>query len=73
LLDALPDDPPPPTQQRGMAGVTPHHSKADARVALAEILAVPPRLRLRELFRPRTGDDWLEDLDDRGIDRIEGP
>ncbi len=75
LLDALPDDPTPPKRPPGVmiAGDFRHRSKADARVALAEILATPPRLRLRELFQPRMGDDWLDDLDDRGMDRIEGP
>lgn len=75
LLDALPEDPTPPKRPPGVmiASDFRHHSKTDARAALAEILAAPPRLRIRELFRPSVGADWLQDLDDRGMDRIEGP
>ncbi|APW59122.1 carboxypeptidase-like regulatory domain-containing protein [Paludisphaera borealis] len=73
LLDALPEDPPPlDGRQAGFPNFR-HHSKAEARVALAEVLGLPPRLRLREPFMPIGGDDWLEVLDDRGMGRIEGP
>jgi hypothetical protein len=73
LLDSLPDDPPPP--QPGVANGKPSHtSKADARLALAEVLGLPPRLRLREPSPPGPlGDDWIGSLDDRGMDRHEGP
>ncbi|MDR3621780.1 MAG: hypothetical protein P4L85_20675 [Paludisphaera borealis] len=72
LLDTLPEDPPPSDgRQTGFPNFR-HHSKAEARVALAEVLGLPPRLRLREPFMPNSADDWLEALVDRGMDRIEG-
>jgi hypothetical protein len=75
LLDSLPDDPPPPPP--GVAnGIPSHTSKAEARIALAEVLGLPPRLRLR-LREPSPlgpfADDWIGDFDDRGMDRHEGP
>lgn len=75
MLDSLPEDPTPPKRPPGVmiAGDFRHRSKAEARVALAEIVALPPRLRLRAPFLPNWGDDWLEDFDDRGMDRVEGP
>ncbi len=65
LLDALPEDPLPPPVGRPTGGSTSrHHSKAEARVALAGMLALPPGLRLRRPFLPNLGNDWLEGLDD---------
>ena len=64
LLDALPEDPPTPTGPTIRASDPRHHSKAQARIALARALGLPPGLRLRGPFIPSAGDDWLEGLDD---------
>jgi hypothetical protein len=64
LLDALPEDPAPPAgQPTGVPGFR-HHSKAEARLALARTLGLPPALRLREPFPPDVWANWFEDLDD---------
>jgi len=59
LLDALPEDPTPPAGRIASASGFRHHSKAEARIALAGILGLPPGLRLHELFSPYGGGDWL--------------
>ncbi len=67
LLDALPEDPerpasPPTGRPPGWPNFR-HHTKAQARIALARILALPPGLRLRELFPPDRYD-WVGDFED---------
>lgn len=64
LLDALPEDPAPRVGRPTGGPDFRHHSKAQAQIALAKILARPPGLRLREPFLPNRGDDWLEEIDD---------
>ncbi|MGC8638564.1 MAG: hypothetical protein ACP5XB_01655 [Isosphaeraceae bacterium] len=50
MLDSLPEDPPPPPTT-GVITPRPHHqSKAQARLALAEILALPPAIRFQQPF-----------------------
>lgn len=62
LLDSLPDDPPPPENPPGVIRPNFHRdSKALARIALAEILALPPALRVGQLFSP-SGMDWFGDF-----------
>jgi hypothetical protein len=64
LLDALPEDPPPPAgPPTGMPDFR-HHTKAQGQIALARILALPPALRLRELFLTHGGDDGFPDFGD---------
>ncbi len=64
LLGALPEDPAPPVGRPTGGPDFRHHSKAQARLALAESLGLPPGLRLREPLRPGGDDDWLEVLDE---------
>jgi hypothetical protein len=64
LLDGLPEDPPTPTGPTIRASDPRHHSRAQARIALARALGLPPALRLREPLMPQTGEDWLGVLDD---------
>ena len=65
LLDALPEDPAPPTGEPNGALGFRHHSKAESRIALARILGLPPGLRLREPVLPnRVEENWFEDIDD---------
>jgi hypothetical protein len=49
LLDSLPEDPPQLDPSPGGMPRYSHQTKAFARLALARILALPPKLRLREL------------------------
>jgi hypothetical protein len=46
LLEALPEDPAPPSSQPNGHSRFRHQSKAQARIALARALALPPNLRL---------------------------
>ncbi len=63
MLDGLPEDPAPSTNQATGGASFRHQSKAQARIALAEILGLPPGLRLRQPFLP--GDaGWLGDFAD---------
>ena len=64
MLDILPDDSPPPENPPGVIRPTFHRdNKALARIALAETLGLPPRLRLHKLFPPGPVG-WLENFDD---------
>jgi hypothetical protein len=63
MLDGLPEDPTPPADQTIGRPNFRHQSKAKARIALAEILGLPPGLRLREPFLPRDAG-WLGDFED---------
>ena len=63
LLDALPEDPPPPAGPPTGQPNFRHHTKAEARIALARILGLPPALRLREPFLPH-GDIGFEEFED---------
>ena len=57
MLDSLPEDPPPSSD----TGITPHgfhhQSKAQTRLALAAVLALPPALRFQGPFLP-TDSSW---------------
>ena len=66
LLEALPEDPtPPPPSNVIRATDRRHHSKDQARIALARSLGLPPSLRLRvPLQTYAAGEDWLAALDD---------
>jgi hypothetical protein len=64
LLDALPEDPPPVVGGTVRASDVRHHSKAQARIALARALGLSPALRLREPPGPNSRDDWFEEVDD---------
>jgi hypothetical protein len=64
LLEALPEDPAPPAGPPTGQPNFRHHSKAQARIALAKILGLPPGLRLREPFLTGRGDDWLDDFEE---------
>jgi hypothetical protein len=66
LLDALPEDPTPPSPSNVIrASDNRHHSKARARIALARSLGLPPALRLRAPLQTyAASDDWLDALDD---------
>ena len=56
MLDRLPEDPPPPPST-GVSVPRPYHqSKAQARLAAAEILGLPPALRYREPLLLTDGD-----------------
>jgi hypothetical protein len=64
LLDALPEDPepPPPGPPRGQPSGWPnfrHHSKAQARIALARTIALPPSLRHRHSFLTYVDDEFI--------------
>jgi hypothetical protein len=64
LWDALPEDPPPPKDPNVVnAGSFRHHSKVQARIALAETLALPPAIRFRESRNPNS-DEWLKMIED---------
>lgn len=56
LLDALPEDPPSPPPGNFNAPGFRHHSKAEARIALARSLGLPPRLRLGPPSQPGIED-----------------
>jgi hypothetical protein len=62
LLDTLPEDPARPPGPAMMGRIT-HHTKADARIALARALALPPALRLNEVHTGPNADDLLDALD----------
>lgn len=64
LLDAMPEDPAPAVGRPTGRPDFRHHSKAQARIALARSLGLPPGLRLRQPLRPNGGEEWFEDLDD---------
>ena len=65
LLDSLPADPAPPADPTTISAANfRHHSKAQARIALARMLGTPPALRLREPFLAHVGDWWFDVLDD---------
>jgi hypothetical protein len=66
LLDALPEDPtPPPPSNVIRASDHRHHSKAQARIALAGSLGLPPAIRLRASVPVHAdSNDWLDALDD---------
>lgn len=65
LLDALPEDPSPPVgQERSTPGQSRQHSKAQARIALAEVLALPPGLRGRNPQPNFFTNDWLAEIGD---------
>ncbi len=65
LVDALPNDPPPPANPNvRRAFDIRHHGKAQSRLALARILGLPVRLRFDEPHAMIRNDDWLPILDD---------
>ena len=63
LLEALPADPPAPEPGVFSNGFR-HQSKAQARLALARSLALPPAIRLREAHQLEYGLDPNADFDD---------
>ncbi len=65
LLEALPDDPAPPTGPARSLPRNQNHAKAQARIALAEILGLPPALRWGAAIRFGVGPSgWPDALDD---------
>jgi protocatechuate 3,4-dioxygenase beta subunit len=65
LVEAIPDDPPPPENDGvANAGNFRRHSKSDACLAVAETLALPPSLRLREPLIRYSVDSFLNILED---------
>jgi hypothetical protein len=64
LLEALPEDPAPPTDGNANGPRPRHKTKAQARIAVARMLGLSPELRRREPLRRTGGDDWLPGLED---------
>jgi hypothetical protein len=62
MLDDMPDDPAPPPEAGEGRRVFRRQSKALARIALAEVLGLPPDLRLRDGLIPGSGS-WLASLE----------
>jgi len=65
MLDALPEELPPPPNRNVISPATfRHHTRDLARLALARALGLPPALRLGEPLTPGRNDDWLQALED---------